>query len=70
MGGVWHALIHGIAGLELRGPNLRVHPRLPPGWDALEFQVCVHGAPFRFRILPDRVVVQTPRTRQVRVGAR
>ena len=69
MGGVWHALIHGIAGLELRGPNLRVHPHLPPGWDAFEFQVCVHGTPFRFRILPDRVVVQTPRTRRVRVGA-
>jgi trehalose/maltose hydrolase-like predicted phosphorylase len=68
MGGVWHALIHGIAGLELRGPHLRVHPNLPPGWDAFEFQVLVHGAPFRFRVLPDRVIVRTARARAVRVG--
>ena len=69
MGGVWHALVHGIAGLELDDGNLRLEPHLPPGWDALEFQVLVHDVPFRVRVQPDRVSVQAP-GRRVRVGAR
>ena len=68
MGGVWHALVHGIAGLELHGQNLRLHPHLPPGWHSLEFQVLLHHVPFRFRVLPDRVTVRTPQTRSVRLG--
>ena len=58
MGGVWHALVHGVAGLELHGQNLKLHPHLPPGWDALEFQVMLHDVAFRFRVLPDRVAVR------------
>jgi trehalose/maltose hydrolase-like predicted phosphorylase len=70
MGGVWHALVHGVAGLELRGQNVKVHPHLPTGWDALEFQVMVHDVAFRFRVLPDRVAVRADTTRGVRVGTR
>jgi trehalose/maltose hydrolase-like predicted phosphorylase len=69
MGGVWHALVHGIAGLELHGQNLHLHPHLPPSWEALEFQVILHGVAFRIRVLPDRVAVQTHEGRRVRVGA-
>lgn len=69
MGGVWHALVHGVAGLELHGRNLSLHPHLPPGWDALEFQVLLHDVPFRFRVLPDRVSVRAHDARSVRVGA-
>ena len=69
MGGVWHALVHGIAGLALHGRNLHLHPHLPPGWEALEFQVELHGAPFRIRVLPDRVEVSAHGGRKVRVGA-
>jgi trehalose/maltose hydrolase-like predicted phosphorylase len=68
MGGVWHALVHGVAGLELQGLNLKLHPHLPPGWEALEFQVMLHGVGFRFRVLPDRVVVRARKARSVRVG--
>ena len=46
-----------------------LEPHLPPGWDALEFQVLVHEVPFRVRVRPDRVSVQAP-GRRVRVGAR
>ena len=70
MGGVWHALVHGFAGLELHGQNLKLHPHLPPGWDALEFQVLLHDVAFRFRVLPDRVTVRSQKARGVRVGAR
>jgi trehalose/maltose hydrolase-like predicted phosphorylase len=70
MGGVWHALVHGIAGLELHGRNLHLYPQLPPSWEALEFQVILHGVAFRIRVLPDRVAVQTHDGRRVRVGAR
>jgi trehalose/maltose hydrolase-like predicted phosphorylase len=69
MGGVWHAVVHGFAGLELHGRNLKLHPRLPPGWEALEFQVMLHNVVFRFRVLPDRVVVRADEARSVRVGA-
>ena len=58
MGGVWHALVHGVAGLELHGQGLKLHPQLPAGWEALEFQVVVQDAVFRFRVLPDRVAVR------------
>jgi trehalose/maltose hydrolase-like predicted phosphorylase len=69
MGGVWHALVHGVAGLELHGQNLSLHPHLPPGWDALEFQVLLHDVPFRFRVLPDRVIARAHEARSMRVGA-
>ena len=69
MGGVWHALMHGMAGLDLHGKNLRLHPHLPPGWDALEFQVLLHDVPFRFRVEPDRVTVRSHQGRCVQVGA-
>lgn len=69
MGGVWHALVHGIAGLELDDGNLWLEPHLPPGWEALEFQVLVHDMPFRVRVQPDRVSVQAP-GRRVRVGTK
>jgi trehalose/maltose hydrolase-like predicted phosphorylase len=68
MGGVWHALVHGVAGLELHGQNLKLHPHLPPGWEALEFQVMVHDVAFRVRVLPDRVAVSADKPRGVRVG--
>ena len=70
MGGVWHALVHGFAGLELHGQNLHLHPHLPPHWEALEFQVILHRAAFRIRVLPDRVVVRSQDGRRVRVGGR
>ena len=70
MGGVWHALVHGFAGLELHGQNLHLHPHLPPDWEALEFQVILHRAAFRIRVLPDRVVVRSQDGRRVRVGGR
>jgi trehalose/maltose hydrolase-like predicted phosphorylase len=69
MGGVWHALVHGIAGLELQGQSLRMHPHLPPGWDALEFQVMLRGVAIRFRVLPDRVTVRAQDRSSVRIGA-
>ncbi len=68
MGGVWHALVHGVAGLELHGQDIKLHPHLPAGWEALEFQVVVQDAVFRFRVLPDRVVVRADTARRMRVG--
>ena len=68
MGGVWHALVHGVAGLVLHGQGLKLHPQLPVGWEALEFQVVVQDTVFRFRVLPDRVAVRANTARGVRVG--
>ena len=69
MGGVWHALVHGVAGLELQGGDLILEPRLPAGWEALEFQVILHGAAVRVRVLPDRVAVHAQTELGVRIGA-
>lgn len=68
MGGVWHALVHGVAGLELHGQRLKLKPHLPAGWEALEFQVMVHDVAFRFRVLPDRVAVRASEAGSVRIG--
>jgi trehalose/maltose hydrolase-like predicted phosphorylase len=68
MGGVWHAVVHGIAGLEFRDHRLSLHPHLPAGWYSLEFQVLVHDVAYRFRVSPDRVTVRASAARSVRIG--
>ena len=68
MGGVWHALVHGIAGLELHGGRLSLHPHLPAGWDSLDFQVLIHGVAVEVCVRPDRVRLRTDRGCGVRVG--
>jgi trehalose/maltose hydrolase-like predicted phosphorylase len=50
MGGLWQALAFGFAGIRPRGELLRVEPRLPTEWNALELALCFHDRPLRLRI--------------------
>ena len=50
MGGLWQALALGFGGIRPRGERLLVDPRLPPGWNALQFALRFRGRSLRLRI--------------------
>jgi trehalose/maltose hydrolase-like predicted phosphorylase len=69
MGGLWQALAFGFAGARPRANRLRVDPRLPTEWNALELALRFHGEPLQLRIdragvhaTPDSWVVQQSNT--------
>ena len=49
MGGLWQAFAFGFAGLRPIGDVLRVDPRHPPRWKALEMRVRFRGSRVRVR---------------------
>jgi trehalose/maltose hydrolase-like predicted phosphorylase len=55
MGGLWQALVLGVAGVRPRSGRLLVDPRLPPEWAALEVGLMFHEVPLRLRIDRDGV---------------
>jgi trehalose/maltose hydrolase-like predicted phosphorylase len=67
MGGLWQALVFGFGGVWPRGDALRVDPRLPKEWNALEFSLRFRGRPLRLRIDHDGVTA-SPGDWQVREG--
>jgi trehalose/maltose hydrolase-like predicted phosphorylase len=50
MGGLWQALAFGFAGVRPAGERLRVEPRLPTDWNALELCLRFRHTPLRLRI--------------------
>jgi trehalose/maltose hydrolase-like predicted phosphorylase len=60
MGGLWQALAFGFGGIRPTAERLRVEPRLPPEWNALEFCLRFRGRPLRLRL--DRSGVSTETT--------
>jgi alpha,alpha-trehalose phosphorylase len=44
VGGVWAALVHGVAGMRDDGRALRVDPSLPPNWTAMRFDLLRRGS--------------------------
>ena len=50
LGGLWQAIVIGLAGLDLKGDTLSVDPRLPPQWRSLSFRVCWRGRSVAIRI--------------------
>ena len=55
MGSLWQALAYGFAGLRPAGDALRIDPRLPQAWDALELRVRFRGRRVQIRIEPEAV---------------
>lgn len=43
MGGMWSAIVLGLAGLDVSGDVPRCEPCLPAGWNKLEFHIIHHG---------------------------
>ncbi|GAA1498949.1 HAD-IA family hydrolase [Paeniglutamicibacter kerguelensis] len=52
-GGVWAALVYGFGGLRDDTGELRFDPRLPVGWNALQFSLRWRENEVRFRVEPD-----------------
>jgi len=50
MGGLWQALAFGFGGIRPAGGRLRVEPRLPPEWHALELCLRFRNRPLRLRL--------------------
>jgi len=50
LGGVWQAVVHGFAGLDLAGDTPGIDPKLPPEWKSLSFRACWRGRTIAFRI--------------------
>jgi trehalose/maltose hydrolase-like predicted phosphorylase/hydroxymethylpyrimidine pyrophosphatase-like HAD family hydrolase len=57
MGGVWQALVFGFAGIRATPSGLRVDPRLPEAWEALELRLMYRGQPVHIRVDHDGVDV-------------
>jgi trehalose/maltose hydrolase-like predicted phosphorylase len=55
MGGLWQALAFGFGGVRPDGRALRVDPRLPREWNALELALRFRGVPLRLHIARDGV---------------
>ena len=52
-GGVWAGIVHGFAGMVEQGNHLEFTPRLPAGWEGLNFQLQRHGTTVRVDLDPD-----------------
>jgi trehalose/maltose hydrolase-like predicted phosphorylase len=57
MGSLWQALVYGFAGLRPGVDGLRLDPRLPVDWSALEIRVVFRGAHVRVRVENPTVTV-------------
>jgi alpha,alpha-trehalose phosphorylase len=61
MGSLWQALVFGFAGLRPAGDGLRLDPRLPGAWGALEIRVVFRGARVKVRVENPTVTVSSDR---------
>lgn len=63
-GGVWQALVHGFAGVQVTGPGdaaLVVDPRVPDEWGELRLRLTWHRRHLVLRCRPDALYVGTDR---------
>ena len=57
LGGIWQAVVAGLAGVGVRAGAMTVDPRLPGGWDGLHVRFCCLGRRVRLDITHDRVTI-------------
>jgi trehalose/maltose hydrolase-like predicted phosphorylase len=57
MGSLWQALVGGFCGVRPDGDALRVDPRLPPEWSALEVRLRFRGSVVRMRFESSKLTV-------------
>jgi trehalose/maltose hydrolase-like predicted phosphorylase len=68
MGGLWQALVFGLAGMRARDGRLTIDPHLPTAWDGMEVRVCFHGSTARVVVARERIEVSAASPIPVRVG--
>jgi len=69
MGSLWQALAFGFAGVRPAGDGLRLDPRLPRAWRALELTVRFRGSRVKVRVEHDALTVSADPPIRVLVGA-
>ncbi|GAP14341.1 beta-phosphoglucomutase [Longilinea arvoryzae] len=52
-GGLWQAVIFGFCGLEMTPDGPLVHPKLPPKWKRVQFNILIKGKKYEFDIRPE-----------------
>jgi trehalose/maltose hydrolase-like predicted phosphorylase len=57
LGGIWQAVVSGMAGIRVRAGVLSVEPRLPGAWDGLQLRFCCLGRRVRLDITHDRTEI-------------
>jgi trehalose/maltose hydrolase-like predicted phosphorylase len=57
LGGVWQAVLAGIAGVRVRAGALTVDPRLPSGWESLQLRFRCLGRRVRLHITAERTEI-------------
>jgi trehalose/maltose hydrolase-like predicted phosphorylase len=70
MGGLWQALAFGFAGVRATRGHLLIDPRLPPQWNGLELGLRYRDVPFRLRIEPKTVEINSDALELRRTGGR
>ena len=57
-GGVWAAVVHGLAGVRTEGPTIHIEPRPLPGWSSVSFSLRHRGSRLRVHIDADATLVE------------
>lgn len=71
-GGLWQAVVFGVAGVAVRDDGLAFDPRPLPGWESLSFPLTWRGRRAEVTVAPDRLDVQLtdgPGAMRVHVGS-
>jgi hypothetical protein len=68
MGGVWQAIVLGLAGVRPEGDALAVDPRLPEAWNGLDLRLRFRGVLLRLRLENELVALDADASVQIRVG--
>lgn len=58
-GGVWMALVYGMAGMRDHGGRIDFHPRLPADWRAIVFKLVVRGVVLSIDLDHERIEIVT-----------
>jgi alpha,alpha-trehalose phosphorylase len=56
-GGVWSALVFGLAGMRDRGGKLSFDPRLPANWPSMRFPLKWRGSQLRIELTQDQLAI-------------
>jgi trehalose/maltose hydrolase-like predicted phosphorylase len=68
MGSVWQALVFGFAGVWAEEAALRIDPKLPFEWDAMEIRVRFRAARVCVRVEPSGIHIRTDGPISIRLG--
>ncbi|MCC8074595.1 MAG: glycoside hydrolase family 65 protein [Clostridiales bacterium] len=57
-GGVWQCAVYGFGGVRMLNGKLRIEPKLPKGWDKLQFTLMWQGQKLQVTATKENVVVE------------